>query len=213
MSDFDPAAKVFAGGAPGQQAVPMQNQPENQAAEMNPQNENVEEMPDFSKGDVYIFQQEQANGPVNRFDKEVLRGGQPGSVSNRNDSRNNFSDDINWDNRKFSAEDLGGVSLSTYAWDFAPYILAMKRRLREHIYPPPAFMQMGAITGEVMLRFRVHPDGSVTDLVLIDNKGHSAFIETSMNAVKASNPFRPLPDTFPDPYLDLTWTFIYTITR
>jgi len=122
-----------------------------------------------------------------------------------------FSDDLNWDNRESSAEDLGGVSLSTYAWDFAPYILYMKRHIRNHIYPPPAFYQIGAISGETVLKFRVQLDGSMTDLVLLNYTGHKALMETSMNAVKASNPFRPLPRDFPDPYLELTWTFIYAI--
>jgi hypothetical protein len=43
--------------------------------------------------------------------------------------------------------------------------------------------------------------------------GHPALMETSVNAVKASNPFKQLPDFFPEDYLELTWTFIYSILR
>ena len=89
----------------------------------------------------------------------------------------------------------------------------MKKRLRDHIYPPPAFYQMGMINGEIVVRFKLFQDGSTSDLTLIEYRGHKALTETSLNAVKASSPFKPLPENFPENYLELTWTFIYSIYR
>lgn len=144
-----------------------------------------------------------------KFNKNLLAQSSQG----RSSMQRQFTDDVNYDQRHFSADALGGVSLSTYAWDFAPYILHMKKKLKENIYPPPAFMQMGAISGETVLRFKVMPDGSATDITLVGYKGHSSLMETSMQAVKNATPFRPLPRNFPEEYLELTWTFIYSINR
>lgn len=124
---------------------------------------------------------------------------------------NAFSDDQNWDNRSSSSETLGGVSLSTYDWDYAPYIFYMKKRIRDHLYPPQAFIQMGAISGQVMLRFTLRRDGTVRNLEFLKSEGHKSFIEPSLNAIRASDPFKPLPANFPEPELDLTWTFIFTV--
>jgi len=198
--------KLFAGGgsAPGQVLPPLQTQP---SEEQPQQKEKLEQNDQERFGDVRIFSQQKSPAQSQRFNKNMLSG----AGGQNSQSTGNFSDDVNWNNQQSSADDLGGVSLSTYNWDFAPYIIYMKRRIRRHIYPPPAFYQMGAISGQVVLRFRVYPDGSTGDLQLISYKGHKALTETSLNAVKASSPFKKLPDTFPENYLELTWTFIYSI--
>jgi len=164
-----------------------------------------------SSGESIVYYSEYQRQPSrhSKFDKNLLAQSSRG----RSASQNRFTDDVNYDQRNFSADALGGVSLNTYAWDFAPYILEMKRKIKENIYPPPAFMQMGAISGETVLRFRVMPEGNATDIILIEYKGHKSLMETSLTAVKNAAPFRPLPGDFPEEYLELTWTFIYSINR
>ncbi|MBN1541731.1 hypothetical protein JW992_06260 [candidate division KSB1 bacterium] len=132
------------------------------------------------------------------------------STDNARPSRD-YSDDADWNQQRFSAEALGDVTLNTYAWDFAPYLLAMKRKIRRNVYPPPAFTQLAMISGETVLRFRVYPDGAMQGLEVLSFKGHPALMETSVNAVKASHPFNKLPDSFPESFLELTWTFVYSI--
>jgi len=212
-SEGETQYKLFAGGTdmpmPPVQPSPQQtNEAEQQQEQDSEQEENKAKDDNFTKSDLALLQQQPVRR-YSRFSKDLL-GGSPGQSSR---AQRQFSDDVNWDNRKFSAEELGGVSLSTYAWDFAPYIFYMKKRLRDHIYPPPAFMRMGAISGEVVVRFKVYPDGRTEDIKVLNYRGHKALVETSINAVKASNPFRPLPEDFPENYLELTWTFIYSITR
>jgi TonB family protein len=207
-SDGDLAYKLFAGG--GQPALqpphPMDENP--QEGVENFQEDLAEQEEDQpTVGDVQVFSQARLPQKRRRFSKEMLSGiGQSNAHS-----QGQFSDDSNWDNKKFTAEALGGISLSTYAWDFAPYIFYMKKRLKAHIYPPAAFYQMGVINGEIVVRFKLHPDGTTSDLMLVEYKGHKALTETSLNAVKASSPFKPLPENFPENYLELTWTFIYSI--
>jgi TonB family protein len=144
-----------------------------------------------------------------RFSPEVLSGAT--RASNRAGSFG--SDDATYRQVAFSAEDLGGVTLNTYAWDFAPYVLHMKRKIRENIYPPPAFTRLGIISGETVLRFRVLPDGQMTNLEVLSYTGHPSLKETSVVAVMNAAPFKPLPKGFPEEYLELTWTFIYSVTR
>jgi hypothetical protein len=136
------------------------------------------------------------------FSREMLRGG--GSGGNRS-----FSNDGQMDNRGSTAPEFGDVSLSTYAWEWAPYIEYMRRRLRDHLYPPPAFYSMGAISGQVQLHFRLKRNGAVEGLETLGYKGHVALVQTSLNSVKASNPFKPLPQDFPEEFLEMTWIFYY----
>ncbi len=118
-----------------------------------------------------------------------------------------------YDNRKFSAEDLGGFSFNTYEWDFAPYMLEMKRKVERNIFPPPAFTRMGLISGETLLRFKVMPNGEVKDLVVLKYSGHQSLKETSVNAIINSSRFRPLPADFPEDYLEVTASFTYFVKR
>ncbi|MDH7560346.1 MAG: cell envelope integrity protein TolA [bacterium] len=144
-----------------------------------------------------------------RFSPEALAGHPGGS----NPAGLFGSDDATYRQVTFSAEELGGVTLNTYAWEFAPYVLEMKRKIRQNIYPPPAFTRLGIISGETVLRFRVLPDGQMTNLEVLGYTGHPSLKETSVLAVRNAAPFKPLPEGFPEEYLELTWTFIYSVTR
>ncbi len=118
-----------------------------------------------------------------------------------------------YDNKKFSSEDLGGLSFNTYDWDFAPYMLEMKRKVERNVFPPPAFTRMGLISGETLLRFKVMPNGEVKDLVVLKYTGHESLKETSVNAIANSSRFRPLPADFPEDYLEVTASFTYYVKR
>ena len=111
-----------------------------------------------------------------------------------------------------AAED-GGLSFNTYDWDFAPYLLALKERIRRNIFPPLAFSRLGMIDGDTMLRFKIYPDGRLADLELLGYSGHRTLMETSRFAVTASAPFPDLPADFPKSYLEVTAKFSYFIKR
>ncbi len=124
-----------------------------------------------------------------------------------------FTDDLDYEQRLTGADTKGSISLNTYEWDYASYILHMKKRLKSNIFPPAIFTYMGGISGETTVFFRVWPDGKVTDLSVIEFNGHRTLMETSVTAVEKSDPFRPLPDNFPEDYLELRWTFFYYTRR
>jgi hypothetical protein len=58
---------------------------------------------------------------------------------------------------------IGGIQLSTTEWDFAPYLLDLKRRIKQKWIPPIAFTALGAIHGYTWVRFRIYPDGRMED--------------------------------------------------
>ena len=89
----------------------------------------------------------------------------------------------------------------------------MKKKLKANTYPPAAFTRLGIISGETVLMFKVLPDGTAIDINVVGYKGDRSLMETSVDAVKISSPFRPLPRDFPEEYLELKWTFVYFIYR
>lgn len=185
--------------------------PERSMPRMNPDRQprtsesESRERPTTSEDRLLVARRQESNQPKT-FHPNVLRGQQ----SPQKSLPSNYTDDVNRDQTQTSSENVGQVSLNTYQWDFAPYILAMKKKLRRNMYPPPALYRLG-IGGEAVVRFRVYPDGQIENLQVLSFRGHSAFSTTSVNAIKASLPFEPLPEDFPEKYLELTWTFLYSI--
>ena len=116
-------------------------------------------------------------------------------------------------NQLSTVKDYGGLSFNTYDWDFAPYMLAMKRKIQNKIKPPFAFTHMGIISGESVLKFTVDPDGSLREVKVLDSQGHETLTQTSRNAIEWAAPFMPLPQDFPENYLEVTAKFSYTIRK
>ncbi|HXV14339.1 MAG TPA: cell envelope integrity protein TolA [Candidatus Krumholzibacteria bacterium] len=106
---------------------------------------------------------------------------------------------------------IGNITLNTTAWDFAPYLLDLKRRIRQKWIPPMAFAQLGAIHGYTWVNFRIYPDGRMTELAVVETEGHDSLHRSSENAIRGAAPFRPLPDHFPEDYLEITFGFYYLL--
>ena len=122
------------------------------------------------------------------------------------------SSGVQLENRQASAVERGDFQLSTYAWDFAPYMSDFKKRVESNIFPPPAW-DLGIIEGRTVLNIRVLPDGSLGFLKVAEYEGSELLRDTNLRAVRLSAPFRPLPDHFPDAHLDVRYLFIWKIIR
>jgi outer membrane biosynthesis protein TonB len=106
---------------------------------------------------------------------------------------------------------IGNITLNTTEWDYAPYILDLKRRIRQKWIPPVAFSVLGAIHGYTWVRFRIYPDGHMESLAVEETEGHDSLHRSSVNAVKGAAPFRPLPEDFPENFLEIAFGFYYLL--
>lgn len=106
---------------------------------------------------------------------------------------------------------IGGISLNTTAWDFAPYLLDLKHRIKYHWHPPLAFTALGAIHGYTWVRFRIYPDGRMERMEVVEEEGHKSLHKSSQNAIKGAVPLRKLPADFPEEYLEITFGFYYLL--
>ena len=122
------------------------------------------------------------------------------------------SQSVDHENLLSQVKNQGGMSLNTYKWEFAPYLLEMKRKVQAHNNPPFAFTHLGAIDGDILLRFKVLQDGSVKDLEILSSNAHYSLEATSTRAIQFSSPFKPLPANFPKDYLEITALFSYIIS-
>ncbi len=118
-----------------------------------------------------------------------------------------------YDNQESRALRNGGLSFNTYNWEFAPYMLWLKRHVEQNIFPPPAYTRLGMIEGETVVRFRIHRSGKLEQLEILDYKGHKTLMETSYRAIEISAPFKKLPADFPEPYLEVTAVFKYSVHK
>jgi outer membrane biosynthesis protein TonB len=109
----------------------------------------------------------------------------------------------NFEQKDFSVEELGALSLSTYQWAYAPYVNALRRKLYRVWNVQPAFY-MGLISGQSIVMFEISRDGNLKQIKLLDHQGHESLEVASMESIKALFPFRPLPEDFPEETLIIT---------
>jgi len=174
--------------------LPETQQPNKSNEETSPEEEMEEE------GDRYVNNSNRAFRDYLTNPKQTDRSGVPES-----------SQRARYDNQDSRSEDMGSLSFNTYDWDFAPYMLALKKKIEGNIFPPPAFTRLGMIDGETLLRFRIHPNGKMGELAVLEYTGHHTLKETSVRAVEVSDPFPKLPSDFPEEYLEVTARFSYFI--
>lgn len=110
--------------------------------------------------------------------------------------------------KDFQGDLIGDVALSTYAWPWAPWLLAMKERFYRYLFVPPAY-GMGLIEGYTEVWMKIDRNGNLVEHQLLKSEGHSSLKESTLNAFLASAPWKALPADFPDPYLELRVRVIY----
>ena len=118
-----------------------------------------------------------------------------------------------YNQNKFSVDQLGDLSLSTYAWEWAPYINALKRKLSQVWFAPAAYNRLGLIHGYTVIQFSISKEGYLLEYTVLEHKGHESLELSSINAIKSSFPFKPLPANFPDEYLTIIARLIYPNLR
>jgi hypothetical protein len=118
-----------------------------------------------------------------------------------------------YEQKKFSADQVGDMSLSTYAWEWAPYINALKRKLYSVWFTPAAYHRLGLIYGHTVIQFQISGDGHLIGFEVLEHNGHESLEQSSINAINSVFPFKPLPANFPEKNLTITARLIYPNLR
>ena len=106
--------------------------------------------------------------------------------------------------------DVGpSIQFDTKGVDFGPWLRRFVAQIRRNWFVPYAAM---SLRGHVVLSFKVHRDGSITDLQVMQPSAIDAFTKSSFNAIKLTNPTVPLPLEFPDENAPFIVTFYFNET-
>lgn len=126
------------------------------------------------------------------------------SLVRKKDGTNNM-----YDQKEYSVDMLGDITLSTYEWDWAYYMNMFKKKLYEVWRTPPAYYVLGMISGNTMMKITIDRQGNLTESIVLEHNGHESLQLSSVNAINNVFPFSPLPVDFPDDSLVVNVNLIY----
>ncbi|MBS1956580.1 MAG: tetratricopeptide repeat protein [Cyanobacteria bacterium SZAS-4] len=89
--------------------------------------------------------------------------------------------------------------------DYMPYMRCVQQRIKLHWHP-----ERFPATLRCIVLFKIHRDGSISDLKFAEQTTIQSLNRSTMNAVQASAPFDPLPAGSDDD-VDIKFTFDYNI--
>ncbi len=89
--------------------------------------------------------------------------------------------------------------------DFGPYMADLQRRIKRAWFPPK-----GNESKRVVVVFKVHSNGTMSNLRLVTSSGAAIADQAALKAVENAAPFRPLPDGAPSD-VDIQFTFDYNV--
>ncbi len=90
--------------------------------------------------------------------------------------------------------------------DFGSWLRRFRSQIYRNWFIPYAAMSM---SGNVVLTFNVHMDGTLTDLAIQRPSAVDAFTNSAYNAIRGSNPTYPLPPEYPEDSVFFTVTFYF----
>lgn len=97
--------------------------------------------------------------------------------------------------------------------DFSPYLVRLLREVRRNWYAViPVSVRWGE-QGRVVIVFTILQDGSVPagQPTIVASSGRSHLDRPALAAIRASQPFPPLPAEFDGPHIVLQFTFLYNL--
>jgi TonB family protein len=101
----------------------------------------------------------------------------------------------------------------TMGVDFGPYIQRVIWDTKRAWYPiiPESARPPLDKRGKVLIRFKILPDGTVTDMKLESPSGDVSLDRAAWAGITGAAPFGPLPRAFKGPFLELRFYFLYNI--
>ncbi len=139
----------------------------------------------------------------------TLGGAAAGAISDAIRNVQKYSQGESLRNVQGSGDFGPSIQFDTKGVDFGPWLRRFVAQIRRNWFVPYAAM---SLRGHVVLSFKVHRDGSITDLQVMQPSSIDAFTKSSFNAIKLSNPTVPLPLEFPDENAPFIVTFYFNET-
>lgn len=97
--------------------------------------------------------------------------------------------------------------------DFSPYLIRLLREVRRNWYATIPESARWGEQGKVVIIFAIEKDGSVPQgqPTLVQSSGRTHLDRPAVAAIRASQPFPPLPAEFTGPRIVLQFTFLYNL--
>ena len=137
-------------------------------------------------------------------------GAPPGQAGPRTEAKagGGGDDGGGWDSEG-GFVDNGPLSFDTKGYEWGPYAAEMIRKIKRN-WEIPKLAHYG-MKGRLVVRFFLMKDGRVEGLRLLVSSGIPPYDNASLQAIRNSSPFRPLPADFPNPREGVTITFLYNM--
>jgi TonB family protein len=139
----------------------------------------------------------------------TLGGGSTGILSDAIRNVQKYAQGESLQNVQGSGDFGPSIQFDTKGVDFGPWLRRFIAQIRRNWFVPYAAM---SLRGHVVLAFKVHRDGSITDLQIMQPSSIDAFTHSAFNAIKLTNPTVPLPQEFPDENAPFVVTFYFNET-
>jgi TonB family protein len=152
--------------------------------------------------------------PANKPTQDPNRGQQAsaagGSLGQALRNLEKYTDSQTFNNPEGNVGQVGpSIQFDTKGVEFGPWIRRFIAQVKRNWFIPMAAM---SLKGHVVLQFRIHKSGAITDLVVVQPSSVEAFTNAAVNAIRGSNPTQPLPPEYPDENALFTVTFYYNET-
>jgi TonB family protein len=139
----------------------------------------------------------------------TLGGPAPGLLSDAIRNVQKYSQGESLQNVQGHGDFGPSIQFDTKGVEFGPWLRRFIAQIRRNWFVPYAAM---SLRGHVVLSFKVHKDGSITDLQVMKPSAIDAFTKSAFNAIKSSDPTVPLPLEFPDENAPFIVTFYFNET-
>jgi len=139
----------------------------------------------------------------------TLEGRPPGLLSDAIRNVQKYSQGETLQNVQGNGDFGPSIQFDSKGVDFGPWLRRFIAQIRRNWFVPYAAM---SLRGHVVLSFKVHRDGSITELQINQPSAIDAFTKSAFNAIKLTNPTVPLPLEFPDENAPFIVSFYFNET-
>ncbi len=151
-----------------------------------------------------------ANKPTQDPNRGQQASAAGGSLGQALRNLEKYTDSQTFNNPDGNVGQVGpSIQFDTKGVEFGPWIRRFIAQVKRNWFIPMAAM---SLKGHVVLQFRIHKSGAITDLVVVQPSSVEAFTNAAVNAIRGSNPTQPLPPEYPDENALFTVTFYYNET-